>query len=301
MKPTTPPLPTTGALAPAATWADWLELTKPRLSLLSVITALVGYLAALPERHLGVLVGLLAGTSLAAAGAAALNMWQERELDARMARTRERPLPAGRLQPGEVLAFGLALCLLGDLLLWFAVHPLSALLALATQVTYLLAYTPLKTRSPWCTHLGALPGALPPLIGWAAAEGSLGTLGWVLFGILFAWQIPHFMAIAWMHRKDYAEAGMPMLTVTEPTGRAAAWHSLLFTLALVVVSLVPVILGQSGWVYGAAALLLGGWFLWKAILFCRADAREATAKPLFLASIAYLPALLAVLVIDRWL
>lgn len=286
----------------AAVGEDLFELTKPRLSLLSVITAVVGYLTAGPEQAaLGTLLVLTIGTSLAAGGAGVLNMWMERDLDARMARTRSRPIPAGRITAEAALAMGVVLSVGGVALLWFGVNAVAALLAVATLATYLLAYTPLKTRSPWCTHVGSIPGALPPLIGAAAIDGTIGPLGWVLFGILFAWQIPHFMAIAWSHRHDYAKAGMPMFTVVEPSGRLAAWHALVFCAILLGVSLVPLFTGTGGWLYGIVAVGTGIWFLAKSVRFLHPEGRTQTARKMFLASIVYLPVVLVALVVDRWL
>lgn len=284
---------------------DFWELTKPRLSLLSVITTMVGYLAANPPSNgAAFFISLLLGTCLAAGGAAALNMWMESEADALMVRTRGRPIPAGLMSRESALVFGLILCVAGDLLLWLQVHPLSGLLALLTQLSYVLVYTPLKRVTVWNTTIGAVPGALPPLIGWAAASPDSWTLGWILFAILFAWQIPHFMAIAWMHRKDYGDGGFKMVTVVEPTGRRAALEALVYTVILVVATVLPTVLGlTSWWLYGLVASLSGLWFLsgawgfWKAAV----EHRDRPARKLFLISIAHLPIILFALVIDRWL
>ncbi|MGF1448326.1 MAG: heme o synthase [Opitutales bacterium] len=279
-------------------------LTKPRLSLLAVITAVVGYLAGTPSAAFAPFLWMLLGTSLAAGACGALNQWLERELDARMARTRTRPLPSGAVSPEVALVFGLLLGLSGVLLVGWGTNLLAAGLTAATIASYLLIYTPLKTRTPWATLVGAFPGALPPLIGWAAANNALGALGWTLFGILFAWQVPHFLAIAWNHRKDYAKASMPMASVTDPSGRSCAVLSLGFTVLLVGISLVPVILRQASWLIYAPAALYGGWvFLRPAWAFFKADTtqRDKPAKRLFLASIAYLPLVLFALVTDRWL
>jgi protoheme IX farnesyltransferase len=282
---------------------EYWELTKPRLSFLSVITALVGYLAARPERHFSVLFCLLLGTTSAAFGCGVLNQWIEREIDTRMARTRNRPLPSGAVSPAAALIFGLLLSSLGPLVLWQGVNALSAGLALATLASYLLVYTPLKRHTPWCTIVGSIPGALPPLIGCAAASNHITPLGWILFGVLFAWQIPHFLALAWTYRRDYAQARLPMSTVVDPSGRRAAKVCLIFTVALVICSVLPVALGLSGIVYGIVALASGGWFLYRAWQFARADetTRDLPARKLFLASLAYLPLTLAALVADRLL
>jgi protoheme IX farnesyltransferase len=286
---------------PFALLGEYWELTKPRLSFLSVITAAVGYLAARPERNFVVLACLLLGTTSAAFGAGVLNQWLEREIDTRMARTRSRPLPSGAVSPGAALAFGLVLATLGPLLLWWGVNPLAAGLALATLISYLFIYTPLKRHTPWCTLVGSIPGALPPLIGAAAANGEIKPLGWILFGVLFTWQIPHFLALAWTYRRDYAAARMPMSTVVDPTGRRAARVSLFFTVALVICSLLPTALGLAGLAYGLIAAAAGGWFLRRAWSFYRADetTRDLPARRLFLASLAYLPLILAALVVSR--
>jgi heme o synthase len=289
-------------LSAAAThteFSDYLELTKPRLSLLSVLTALVGYLAALPERSPWTLLPLLLGTALSAGGVAALNQWLEADTDARMRRTRDRPIPSGRVSTGSAFVLGWGLCLGGLALLFAKVNSLSAAFALATMVCYLALYTPSKRWSRWSTEIGAVAGALPPLIGWAAAEGRVSALGWILFGLLFFWQIPHFMAIAWTYRQDYATVNFPMLAVRDASGsRVAAW-SFVCAAILVVVTLLPAWLGFCGKAYGLAAAVLGAWFLWKAAAFLRPAGREQSARRLFLASILYLPLVLAVLVIDR--
>ena len=282
---------------------EYWDLTKPRLSFLSVITAIVGYLVARPEPHFAILACLVLGTTCSAFGAGVLNQWIEREIDTRMARTRGRPLPSGAISPGAAMAFGMALATVGPMVLWFGVNHLSSLLALATLASYLFVYTPLKRHTPWCTIIGSIPGALPPLIGSAAANGEIKPLGWILFGVLFAWQIPHFFALAWTYRRDYAQGGFPMSTVVDPTGRRAARDSLIFTAALVICSLLPVALGLASIIYGLVALAIGAWFLQRAWKFARADAttRDLPARRLFLASLAYLPLTLAALVLDRLL
>ena len=282
-------------------YLDYWELTKPRLTMLSVITAIVGYLAALPIRDSSVLTILIIGTSLAAGGAAALNQWMERAADAKMVRTRGRPIPTGQVTPEAALVFGLILCLSGDLLLYAGVNWLAALLALVTQIAYLLAYTPLKKLTPWCTEVGAIPGALPPLIGWAAAESGISTLGWILFAILLFWQIPHFMALAWTFRDDYAKAGFRMGSVVDPTGGRIARQAFIFTLLLTASSFLPAFFGFTTIFYTSLAAVLGLWFLFTATRFLLAIDRELAARKLFWASIAYLPILLGGLVFDRLL
>jgi len=282
-------------------WAGFYELTKPRLSLLSVITALVGYLAALPGRDLSTLLHFICGTALCAAGAATLNQWLERGPDSVMERTRERPIPAQLISPQAALLFGLALSVLGSLQLYYGAHPLAGLLGAVTIISYVVVYTPMKKATRWATEFGAIPGAIPPLIGWAAAEGTITTLGWILFGILAIWQIPHFMAIAWLYRDDYRKGGFPMLSVIDQGGNRVARWALINTIALIPVSLLPVFLGYCQWIYGVVATVFGLWFLKHAVAFTRQEGRDASAKSLFLNSILYLPAVLFSLVIDRWI
>ncbi len=283
------------------TLEDFYELTKPRLSFLSVLTAIVGYLAANPARDLPLLACLLIGTSLAAGGAAVLNQWLEREADLRMARTRNRPVPSGRIAPRQALIYGLILSFGGTALLYFGTCPLAGSLAAATIASYVLLYTPLKRLTAWNTIIGAVPGALPPLIGWAAAQSELSTLGWILFAILFFWQMPHFFAIAWTYRDDYQRAGFVMVSGKDPSGHRVALQSLGFTVALVASSLLPWVLGYASPVYGIIALVGAGYILRPAVDFLRRSERSAPARKLFLASIFYLPALLVPLVLDLWL
>ena len=280
---------------------DFYELTKPRLSFLSVITAVVGYLSANPARNLSVLITLVLGTSLAAVGAAVLNQWMERNADAKMARTRNRPIPAGRVEPAHALAYGLCLSILGCAALYFGTNLLASLLTLATVASYVLLYTPLKQLTTWNTVIGAVPGALPPLIGWAAAEGGISTLGWLLFAILFLWQMPHFFAIAWTHRNDYASGGFVMLSNADANGKRVAVQSFLFAIALLISTLLPFCLGYASAVYGLFALVMGLYILRPAIAFLNAAKRDQAARKLFIASICYLPALLVPLVLDLWL
>lgn len=280
---------------------DFYELTKPRLSFLSVITAIVGYLSANPHRDLGVLLSLLFGTSLAAGGAAVLNQWLEREADAKMVRTRERPIPAGRIAPLHAFIYGFCLSVLGSYILFAGANMLAACLTVATIASYVLLYTPLKRVTTWNTIIGAIPGALPPLIGWAAAEGRISTLGWILFAILFLWQMPHFFAIAWTHRKDYANGGFVMLSNADANGRKVSRQACYFSFALVISTLLPVILGYTTWFFGVVAILGGIYILRPSIAFLKAEERDQAARKLFFASIFYLPAVLVPLVLDLWL
>ncbi len=289
------------ALPLRARLEDFYELTKPRLSFLSVITAVVGYLAADPSRNFSVLISLLIGTSLAAGGAAVLNQWLEREADAKMVRTRSRPIPAGRINPTHAFIYGMGLSVVGCYLLYTGANLLAGTLTAATIASYVLLYTPLKRLTTWNTLVGSIPGALPPLIGWAAAEGRISTLGWILFAILFLWQMPHFFAIAWTHRKDYAEGGFVMLSNADANGRKVAVQAFVFCLALVISTLLPAILGYASWVYGAIATIAGIYILRPSIAFLNESNRDVAARKLFFASIFYLPALLFPLVLDLWL
>jgi protoheme IX farnesyltransferase len=275
----------------SARLADYVALTKPRLNLLVVATSAAGYyLGATRALDLWPMAQAVAGTALVAGGAAVLNQVYERDTDALMRRTRARPLPDGRVPPTDAGIFGLALALGGLLLLAARAGVLAALLAAATLIVYLAVYTPMKRRSSLSTLVGAVPGALPPLIGWTASHGSLSSGGAALFAIVFLWQIPHFMAIAWMYRADYAKAGFPMLPVIEPDGRRAGRQAVLYAAALLPTSLVPTAIGLTGTAYLAIAVALGLVLLWLAVRFARARS-DGSARTLFVASIAYLPLL----------
>lgn len=294
--------PPTGLAAPAgrATWRQYFELTKPRLSLLSVITALVGYLVALPYFEWARTLWFLAGTALCAGGVAALNQWMESELDARMKRTAGRPIPSGAVQPGSAFIVGWIMCMAGLGMLFKQVNGLSSFLALATIVAYLAIYTPAKRWSRWNTEIGAISGALPPMIGWAAAGRSNDPLGWSLFAILYTWQMPHFFALAWTYRKDYAAAGMKMISTIDPDGFRTARRAFVWTVLLVAASLLPTLLGYCSWYYFAFAAALGLWILKSAVIFLlKPERRETEARRLFFISIGYLPLLLGLLVGDR--
>jgi protoheme IX farnesyltransferase len=271
--------------------ADFAALAKPRLNLLVVISALAGYLmgtvdgiSALP------LLATLAGTGLVAGGASAFNQLLERDLDGMMRRTRMRPLPDHRLQPLEAAMFGALITITGLLILAAFANLLAAGVALVTHLSYVIIYTPLKRRSSFGTVIGAIPGALPPVIGWAAARGSLSEGGWVLFGIVFLWQLPHFLAIAWIYREDYARAGFPMLPVIEPDGRSTGRQAVYYCAALLPVSLAPTLVGLATTAYFVAALVLGLLFLGLTLRFARTRA-VADARRLFFGSIVYLPVL----------
>lgn len=279
--------------------ADLSELVKARLSLLVLATTLVGYWLG-QGTHATSWIELaftLIGTALSAGGAAALNQWWERDIDALMRRTRTRPLPAGRMHPQDALWLGIFFSVVGVACLAL-VNPLSAVLAAATVAIYVLIYTPLKQVSAINTLVGAIPGALPPLIGWIAATGEASLPGWVLFAILWFWQMPHFLAIAWMYRDEYANAGFVFLTGRDPEGRATAWQAVLYSICLVVVTMAPAVIGLNSAVYAFGALLLGAAFTALALQFGRVRTREA-ARTLFFASIIYLPLLLAWMVMTR--
>ncbi len=246
-----------GSAAPTR-GADFVSLTKPRLNFLVILTTLAAYYLGSDERSTIVqLVHTLIGTALVAGGAAALNQVWERDTDRLMARTRNRPLPDLRLSPGVALGFGLTLTVVGLVELWAFVNTRAALVAMLTTVTYILLYTPLKLRTSLSTIAGAIPGALPAVIGWAAATNSLSIEGWVLFAIVFLWQMPHFLAIAWMYRDEYARAGMPLLPVIEPDGRSTGRQALLYTAALLPISVLPTLMGMATAWYLAGAVVLG--------------------------------------------
>jgi protoheme IX farnesyltransferase len=278
---------------------DFVTLAKPRLNLLVVASTLVGYAMADGE-PLGALriAGLLLGTGLVAGGASAFNQVIERDLDALMRRTRARPIPDQRLQPIEGVLFGSALTILGALMIAASSNVLAAGVALTTLVTYVAVYTPLKRRSSFGTVIGAIPGALPPIIGWAAASGELPTRAWVLFGIMFFWQLPHFLAIAWMYREDYARAGFPMLPVIEPDGRSTGRQAVVYAAALVPLSLAPTAMHMTGDAYLAGALALGIAFFALTLSFARARAIR-DARRVFFGSITYLPLLWILMIADK--
>jgi heme o synthase len=282
--------------------ADFLALTKPRLNLLVLFTTLGGLYLGAPEGVApALLLHTLAGTALVAGGAAALNQVWERDTDGLMRRTRLRPVPDGRLQASESAGFGVLLAAAGLMQLSTGVNIASALVAAATLASYVLLYTPLKRRTWLSTLIGAIPGALPPLIGWAAATGGVDVAGLTLFAIVFFWQIPHFLAIAWLYREDYARAGLPLLPVVEPDGRSTGRHALLYAAALVPVSVAPAAVGLAGTPYVIVALALGLCLAALSLQFAR-DRSTMAARRLFFASIVYLPLLWAVLVADRlWL
>lgn len=290
--------PTSAASSRAA---DFVTLTKPRLNLLVVATTFAGYaLGAESGSGLAPLVHTVAGTALVAGGASALNQLWERDTDRLMRRTRQRPLPDFRLRPHEALGFGAALAAAGLAQLWLGVNLLAAVVAAATLATYVLCYTPLKLRTSLATIVGAVPGALPPVIGWAGATGTLSIEAWALFAIVFLWQMPHFLAIGWMYRDDYARAGIPLLPVLEPDGRSTGRQAVLYTAAMLPVTMLPSLLGLAGARYLIGALVLGAVLLVLSLEFAAARSAPA-ARRLFLGTVLYLPLLWSLLLADHFL
>jgi protoheme IX farnesyltransferase len=280
-------------------FSAYLELTKPRITTLIVLTSAAGFALASPASvdYVGLLRAML-GIALLSSGIATINQYMERDLDALMRRTAGRPLPTGKLLPWEALAFGTTLIVLAEVYLAVLVNPLTALLGLTVIAGYLFGYTPLKTRTSLSTMVGAFPGAVPPLIGWAAARGTIGLESWVLFAILFLWQFPHFLAIAWMYREDYSRAGILMLPVVEPDGKVTAQQIVVYTVLLLPVSLLPTVLGISGKVYLYGAIVLGLLFLFSSLRAAFSKSRQE-ARRLLLASVIYLPLLFILMVLDR--
>lgn len=287
---------------------DYLELTKPRITALILVSTAIGFLFGMP-RTAGLVcwvtgiepwrfLSTLLGTGLMASGTAALNQWYERDVDSKMHRTARRPIPSGRLKAWRALLFGVLVSAAGFAELAIAVNRLSAELGLFTLLAYLLVYTPLKRRSSICTTVGAIPGAMPPIIGFAGAHGSLTLDAGALAAILFVWQFPHFYAIAWMYRDDYARGGIKMLPVLEPDCGSTVRRMIVFGAALVPVSLVPCVLGMAGPVYAAGAIILGAWYLLSDIR-AAVQRTRARARSVVLTSVMYLPAIYALILVDR--
>ena len=298
MRATAQPLPTASSVE--RPWLGvWTDLVKARLTLLVLVTTLVGfYMGSPPSIDYALLAHTLIGTGLLACGASALNQLWERDHDARMRRTENRPLPSGRLQPDTVLVFGAAASVAGAAWLAAWVNSTACSLGAVTLGSYLFIYTPLKRVTWMNTVVGAVPGALPPLLGWAAARNDLGLGGWTLFAILFLWQVPHFLAIAWLYRDDYARAGFVMLPLLDPAGVRTGRQALSHTGILLGVCLMPALCGLTGLRYPACATVLGLAFLALATRFSRGPTPER-ARALFLASIIYLPCLLGLMVWDK--
>src|SRR5579884_854784 len=278
---------------------DYLALTKPRITWLIVMSTAIGYYFGADKGWgIGTLLNTLLGTALLASGTAALNQWYERDADARMRRTQTRPLPAGRLTAPRAFIFGVAISIAGFIELWVGANLLTALLGMFTLLSYLCVYTPLKQRSPHSTTIGAIPGAMPPLIGFAGAAGRLTPEAWVLFGILFLWQFPHFYSIAWMYREDYERAGIRMLPVVEPDGLSTARQIVLYSLALIPISLIPRWIGSEGNIYLIGATALGLFFLYSGVRVAM-DRTRQRARRVLLASVVYLPLLYCLMLLDH--
>jgi len=278
---------------------DFVLLSKPRISLMVAITALVGfYMGATGPMALVLMGHLLIATMLTSAGASVLNQYLEREIDAYMRRTQNRPLPARRLRPVDALVFGTLLSLGGTLYMLHFVNALAAVLAALTIGSYAFLYTPAKRVTVANTLVGAVPGALPPMGGWVAARGEIGPEGWALFAILFAWQLPHFYAIAWMYREEYARAGLKMLSVADTDGTRTARRMVGWTFVLTAVSVVPTFVGLTGWIYFAGALALGVAFGLPCVTFVQERSTKA-ARAVLLASVLYLPCLLLLMALDK--
>ena len=293
------PLPHRGVAGWRSKLADYWTLTKPEVNTLVVASTLAGfYLGWRGAMNYWLMFHTLAGTLLVASGTATLNQWMEREHDAHMRRTANRPLPAGRLSSADALWFGILLSVGGGLYLGLAVNVLASFLAMLTLASYLLLYTPLKRKTPYCTLVGAFPGAMPPLIGWAAARGNLSLEAWVLYAILFFWQFPHFLSIAWMYKEDYARAGLLMLPQNDPQGRQAARQILVTSLVLLPISLLPNFLGQMGWIYFLGALPLGLALLYYGVLTAKVRSK-VLARRLLLASVFYLPLVFGLMIVDK--
>lgn len=283
----------------ASALSSFLELTKPRIVMLILVTTAAGfYMGSGASPDVTALFHTLFGTGLAAAGALALNQYLERVEDGRMERTRRRPLPDGRLQPIEALAFGAIVTVLGLVYLLAAVGPVSAAVTAFTVLSYLFAYTPMKSRSALCTVVGAVPGALPPVTGWAAATGHLGVGAAVLFGIMFFWQLPHSLAIGWIYRDDYARAGTRLLPTVEPDGRSTGRQIAINAIALLGVGMLPTLIGLAGWMYFAVAFGMGGWFLADAVGAALAGT-PAGARRLLHTTFYYVPVVLTAMALDR--
>lgn len=287
------------AVPAVSRWWSYVVLTKPDVTFLVVITTVAGFYLASPGRiDWLLLLNTLCGTMLVAGGTAALNQYAERDMDAVMRRTAARPLPSGQVQPLEVLTFGVGTIFIGTVWLALDVNGLAAAIAVATSLLYLGTYTPLKKKTPLATAVGAFPGALPPLIGWAAATGSISVGGWILFAILFFWQFPHFMAIAWMYRQDYARAGIKMLPVVDPKGDATFRQIIWTSIVLVPVSLLPSLVGLTGVSYFFGALALG-MMMAQVGLWSNRTRTNLRAKWLMHATVAYIPLLLGWMIFDK--
>lgn len=286
---------------------DFIELMKPELTGLSVLTALCGFYLASSTMEVLSFLWTAIGTICIGGGAGALNQYMERDFDALMKRTERRPLPSGRLLPQTVLVFGVLLSIVGIFVLTFAVNYLTGFLGFLTLVSYLFVYTPLKRTTPWSTLIGGIPGALPPMMGWTAASYELSLGAWILFAILFFWQMPHFFSLAWMYRKDYSRAEYKMLSVLDANGSRTSKHCLLHTAALIPASIALSLAGITGYLYIAAAIILGLAYLLYSVVFRRSvghkdvgsNLSNTASRKLFFASLVYLPILMIIMVIDK--
>lgn len=279
--------------------AAFFELTKPRIAFMLVLTSAAGfYLGTKGSLDFALFANAMIGIVILAFGVATLNQYLERSTDALMDRTKNRPLPSMRLTPTEALIFGLVQCAVAEVYLYFLVNPLTAGLGLVVIVGYVLLYTPLKTRTSASTAIGAIPGAMPPLMGWTASANEVTLGAWALFVMLFLWQFPHFLAIAWMYKEQYAKAGILMLPVVEPSGKITARQIVLFAIMLVPASLAPFFLGFAGIAYLIGATLLGAWFLFESVTAARAKTVEK-ARRLLMVSVLYLPLIFGLLVLDH--
>lgn len=290
--------PADAGASSATSWSSFVELTKPRLLLLVIATTVLGYLLARPVPiQWGLLLAVGLGTAFLGGGANAVNQWWEAVPDSKMERTKGRPFPSGRIAPRSGLAFALGISVIGFSSIALFVNALTAFLALASWAIYIFAYTPLKRRSTLNTIIGAVSGAIPPVLGWTAATGEFGAGALVLFAILFLWQIPHFLSIAWRHREDYARGGFVMLPVVDPRGRTTFRLVLWYCLVLIPVTLSAALVGMSGWIYCLGAMI-GGIVLLAGALRLNHERSPDAARALFLCTIAYLPALLLLMLID---
>jgi protoheme IX farnesyltransferase len=286
-------------LVATCSWRDFVQLTKPRITLMVGVTTAVGFLLASQDGISWlVLLHTVLGTAFLGSGASTLNQVLEVDADARMRRTANRPLPAGRMETEMALAFGAAISITGKLYLALAVNLLTAALGALTLAGYVFVYTPMKRKSTLATLVGALPGALPPMMGYTAAAGKIDAVAWMLFGILFLWQIPHFLAIAWMYRVDYERGGLRMLTEGDETGERTSRQMILYAAALVPVSLLPSILGVAGGLYFTGAILLNAGFVASTVVFGRNHTAHS-ARRVLLVSVVYLPMMLILMVADQ--
>ena len=277
----------------------YFELTKPRIAFLLVLSSAAGfYMASTTGFEPVLFVNSMLSITLLAFGVSTLNQYIERDIDPLMRRTATRPLPTGRVTPNEALVFGICQCVLAEVFLFFAVNPLTAILGLTVIIGYVFLYTPLKTRTSLSTVVGAIPGAMPPLMGWTAASNKITVVGWALFATQFLWQFPHFLSIAWLYRNEYANAGIRMLPVVEPSGKLTGRQIVLFSIMLLPVSLAPYFFQVAGPLFLVGATLLGIWFLWASVRAARAKSDEL-ARKLLLVSVIYLPLFFLLMVIDK--